>query len=160
MIHSENGIIGMGPRPKVSGEDPDMINAGGSSITAMKGASYVDSATSFAIIRGGHLSMTVLGALQVDQEGSIANWMIMDRGWAEANNAVTPAKDAETFATLNANGTGPFKLETREPDVRTELERTLKLLGCPSVHDLDASYLGPPAGWPAAPPERAAAAAR
>ncbi|MBO6718759.1 MAG: ABC transporter substrate-binding protein [Rhizobiaceae bacterium] len=52
---------------------------------------------------------------------SIANWMIMDRGWAEANNAVTPAKDAETFATLNANGTGPFKLNEREPDVRTSL---------------------------------------
>ncbi len=76
MIHSENGIVGMGPRPKAGEEDPDMINAGGASITAIKGASYVDSATSFAIIRGGHLSMTVLGALQVDQEGSIANWMI------------------------------------------------------------------------------------
>ncbi len=76
LIHSENGIVGMGPAPEKGQEDPDLSNAGGQLVTAMPGACYVDSALSFQIIRGGHLDATVLGALQVDQAGSIANWMI------------------------------------------------------------------------------------
>lgn len=75
-FQSENGIIGMDVPPKKGEEDPYLTNAGGGPVTARVDASFIDSATSFAIIRGGHLTMTVLGALQVDQEGSIANWII------------------------------------------------------------------------------------
>jgi len=75
-FQSENGIMGVGPAPNEGEEDKDLINAGGGYITAMKGASYFDTCLSFAIIRGGHIDMTVLGALQVDQEGNLANWMI------------------------------------------------------------------------------------
>jgi len=76
ITHSENGILGFGPAPKKGEEHPDLTNAGGGFITEVKGTCYFDSALSFSIIRGGHLDLTVLGALQVDQEGNIANWMI------------------------------------------------------------------------------------
>lgn len=76
LSHSENGIIGFGEMAKPGQENPNVTNAGGGFITEIPGTSYTDSAMSFAIIRGGHLSRTVLGALEVDQEGSIANWMI------------------------------------------------------------------------------------
>lgn len=76
IFQSENGILGAGPAPAPGEEDPDLINAGGGPITAIPGASYFDSFLSFSIIRGGHIDMTVLGALQVDAEGNIANWMI------------------------------------------------------------------------------------
>jgi len=76
VFQSENGILGVGPAPKSGEEDPNMINAGGGFITGNLGCAYLDSATSFAIIRGGHIDMTVLGALQVDQKGNLANWMI------------------------------------------------------------------------------------
>ncbi|MBU1220409.1 3-oxoacid CoA-transferase subunit B [Myxococcota bacterium] len=75
-FQSENGILGAGPKPEPGMEEADLINAGGGPITAIPGASYFDSFWSFSMIRGGHVDMTVLGALQVDQEGSIANWMI------------------------------------------------------------------------------------
>ncbi|MCK5072434.1 MAG: CoA transferase subunit B [Bacteriovoracaceae bacterium] len=76
ITHSENGIVGFGETPEPGKEDPDLTNAGAGFITEIPGTAFVDSALSFAIIRGGHLNLTVLGALQVDQEGSIANWMI------------------------------------------------------------------------------------
>ena len=76
IFQSENGIIGVGPAPKEGEEDPNMINAGGGFITGNKGCAYLDSSMSFSIIRGGHLDMTVLGALQVDQKGNLANWWI------------------------------------------------------------------------------------
>lgn len=76
ILQTENGLIGVGPNPKEGEEDPNLVNAGGMNITALPYAAAFDSATSFAIIRGGHVDATVLGALQVDQEGNIANWMI------------------------------------------------------------------------------------
>lgn len=72
-FQSENGMLGMGPSPVAGSEDPSLTNAGGQYITALPGASTFDSATSFAIIRGGHVDVSILGALQVDENGDLAN---------------------------------------------------------------------------------------
>ena len=76
MLQSENGFVGLGPTPEKGKEDLDLVNAGGQSVTVKPGGAFFDSATSFAIIRGGHLDTTVLGALEVDQKGDFASWMI------------------------------------------------------------------------------------
>lgn len=75
-LQSENGMLGAGPKPADGEENPELTDAGGGYITAMPGASSFDSATSFGIIRGGHVDVTVLGALQVDEKGNLANWII------------------------------------------------------------------------------------
>ncbi len=75
-LQSENGLLGMGPTPEAGAEDANFINAGGAYITAVSGASTFSSADSFAIIRGGHVNVTFLGALEVDERGNLANWMI------------------------------------------------------------------------------------
>ena len=75
-LQSENGMLGIGPAPVQGEEDPDWVNAGGGFITYRPGASTFDSATSFAIIRGGHVDVTFLGALEVDEKGNLANWII------------------------------------------------------------------------------------
>ncbi len=76
LLQSENGFIGIGPSPEAGQEDKDVVNAGGMPVTIVTGGACFDSATSFALIRGGHVAATVLGALEVDEQGNLANWIV------------------------------------------------------------------------------------